>query len=152
MQSYPFLYMTGHHDFVLSETEVAALQRYVRSGGFILGSPCCGAREFDRAFRREIQRVLPGIEMSKLPRQHPVYQILYDIKSIEYSPYMENSGELGPPLPLEGVRLGSTTPIIYSPYGIGGGWRGFSHPFARDIASRDSLRLGVNIVLYSMTH
>jgi hypothetical protein len=152
LQSYPFLYMTGHHDFVLSETEVAALKRYLHSGGFILGSPCEGSPEFDRAFRREIARVLPGVEMERLPRQHPVYNILYNVKSVEYSAYMNNTGELGPPLPLEGVSLGSTTPVVYSPYGIGGGWRGFDHPFGRDIASEHALRLGVNIVLYSMTH
>lgn len=152
LQSYPFLYMTGHHDFVLSENQVAALKRYVRSGGFILGSPCCGAREFDQAFRREIARVLPGAELESLNRQHPVYHILYDIESVEYNAFMQNSGELGPPLPLEGIALGATCPVIYTPYGIGGGWRGFDHPFGRDIANQDALRLGVNIVLYSMTH
>jgi hypothetical protein len=61
-------------------------------------------------------------------------------------------GEIPPSLPLEGISLGGTTPVIYCPYGLGGGWRGFDHPFGRDVAQEDATKLGVNIVLYSMTH
>jgi hypothetical protein len=41
--------------------------------------------------------------------------------------------------------------VIYCPYGLGG-WRGFDHPFGRDLACEDALSLGVNIILYAMTH
>jgi hypothetical protein len=30
--------------------------------------------------------------------------------------------------------------------------RGFDNPFGRDIAAADATRLGVNIILYAMTH
>ena len=66
--------------------------------------------------------------------------------------YLQSLGVTPPQLPLEGISLGGTTPVIYSRYGIGGGWRGFNHPFGRDIAHEDALKLGINIILYSMTH
>jgi hypothetical protein len=59
---------------------------------------------------------------------------------------------VAPLLPLEGITIGGTTPVIYCPFGLGGGWRGFDHPYALDIASEDAMKLGVNILLYSMTH
>ncbi|MFP4026328.1 MAG: DUF4159 domain-containing protein [Candidatus Brocadiia bacterium] len=152
LQNYPFVYMSGHHDFVLSETEVASLKRYIRNGGFILASPCCGSPEFDKAFRREIKKVLPGNKLKSLSESHPVYSILHEVDAIQYNEYVRNTGDIGPALPLEGIQIGASTPVMYCPYGIGGGWRGFDHPFARDIATKDALNLGGNVVVYSMTH
>ena len=152
LQNYPFVYMTGHYDFVLSDAEVANLKKYIKSGGFVFASPCCGTKEFDVAFRREIARVLPGNELKALAEDHPAYTILNKIEAVQYNDFMRNTGQMGPALPLEGITIGAVTPVIYCSYGIGGGWRGFDHPYARDIASEDALKLGVNIVLYSMTH
>lgn len=152
LQKYPFLYLTGHHDFQLSEQQVKALRRYLESGGFLLASACCGKRGFDAAFREQISRVLPGNKLSTLSRDHAVYSMLHDIEEVDYSEYAGQRSSGLPPLPLEGVKLGGTTPVIYSRYGLGGGWRGFEHPFARDVAPEDAMNLGVNIVLYAMTH
>ena len=149
---YPFLYLTGLYDFKLSEAQVHALKRYISSGGFLMVSPEAGSREFNEAFSREIARVLPGAAMVPLEGDHAVYSILYDIQGVGYADYVGQLGEDVPPLPLEGISLGGSTPVIYCPYGIGGGWRGFDHPFGRDVACGDAMKLGVNIVLYSMTH
>ena len=57
----PFIFFTGSRDFVLTEKEVANLQKYVRLGGAIWGDssvPGRGSR-FDIAFRREMRRVMP---------------------------------------------------------------------------------------------
>ena len=152
LQNYPFLYITGEYDFTLNAVEKRALKSYLAAGGFILASPSCGSREFDRAFRREVAGLLPGHPLQPLPVNHPVYSILNKIQGVGYAEYVEKSGETPPSLPLEGVSIGAATPIIYCPYGIGGGWRGFDNPFGRDIASEDATRLGVNIILYAMTH
>ena len=151
LQEYPFLYMTGLYDFKLDDSQVAALRRYLLSGGFLLASASSGRSGFDRAFRREIARVLPEHELRPLPADHPVYGILNRVQQVGYSEYAESLGAAPPPLPLEGIELGGTTAVLYSPYGLGG-WRGFDNPFGRDIAHRDALKLGVNIVLYAMTH
>jgi len=152
LQKYPFLYLTGHYDFKLSEAEIQALRRFISSGGFLLASACCGRAEFDKAFRREIARVLPGHELKKLPPEHPVYSVFYQLDAVGYDDYVRSLGEVPPDLPMEGISIAGTTPVMYSPYGLGGGWRGFDHPFARDIAHEDAIKLGINIILYSMTH
>jgi len=151
---YPFLYMTGRHDFVLTERQVQGLRRFLSEGGFLLASPSCGRAEFDAAFRREIARVLPNHPLEKLPDGHPVYHMLENVQQVHYADYVYSTGgENDPPaLSLEGIQLGGMTAVVYSPYGLGGGWRGLDHPFGRDIAHEDALKLGVNIVLYAMTH
>jgi hypothetical protein len=152
LQQYPFLYMTGRHEFELSDAEVQALRRYLSSGGFLLASPSAGAPAFDAAFRREMARVLPDHELALLPAEHPVYDMLNRVERVDYAEYVDSLGEHPPALPLEGMQIGGTMAVVYSPYGIGGGWRGFDHPFGRDIAHHDAVRLGVNVVLYAMTH
>lgn len=144
--------MAGLYDFELTEAQVQALRRYLSNGGFILASPASGRREFDRAFRREIARVLPDHKLEPLPADHPVYSILNRIERVGYTDYVASLGETPPALPLEGIQLGGTTVVIYCPYGLGGGWRGFDSPFGRDVAQQDAVKLGVNVVLYATTH
>jgi hypothetical protein len=152
LQTYPFLYITGRSGFELTEAEVAALRRYVRSGGFVLASSGCGRGEFDTAFRREIKRVLPESPLEELEAEHAVYSILHPVEQVQYSPYTLSTEGEPPALPLEGCQVGARTAVIYSRYDVGGGWRGFDHPFGRAVAHQDAVKLGVNIVLYAMTH
>jgi len=149
---YPFLYMTGRHDFTLTEAEVQSLRRYLGSGGFLLASPSAGRRQFDVAFRREMARVLPNHELQRLAPDHPVYSILHRLREVGYTEYVRSLAEQPPALPLEGITVGGPTAVVYSPWGLGGGWRGFDHPFGRNVGHEDALKLGVNIVLYAMTH
>lgn len=151
LQQHPFLYVTGRHHFELSDQEVQALRTFLVAGGFVLAAPSCGRREFDTAFRREMARVLPNQPLRKLPPEHPVYSMLHRFQRVDYTPYAASSDEPLPPLPLEGIDLGGTISLVYCPYGLGG-WRGFDHPFGRDLAHEDALRLGVNVLLYAMTH
>jgi hypothetical protein len=56
----PFIFFTGHKDFVLTDQEIANLQAYLAEGGLIWGDnalPGKGSR-FDVAFRREMGRVV----------------------------------------------------------------------------------------------
>jgi hypothetical protein len=57
----PFIFFTGSRDFILTEKEVANLQKYVRMGGAIWGDSSVPGRgsAFDIAFRREMKRVMP---------------------------------------------------------------------------------------------
>jgi len=53
---------------------------------------------------------------------------------------------------LEGATLGGVLGVIYSPYGLGTQWDGVERPFAKCYASKDALRIGMNAVVYAMTH
>ena len=84
----PFIWFTGHRDFVLTDIEVLNLGEYLRSGGCIWGdSSLPGNRSrFDIAFRREMLRLLPEIKQKwePLPATHPIYTNTYyaEIKGV----------------------------------------------------------------------
>jgi hypothetical protein len=57
----PFIFFTGHKDFVLTDQEVANLRDYLEGGGAIWGDNALAGQgsRFDVAFRREMKRVVP---------------------------------------------------------------------------------------------
>jgi hypothetical protein len=77
----PFIFFTGHRDFVLSDKEVENLQKYLRLGGCVWGdSAPPGLRSrFDIAFRREMKRVIPDVDkqFEPLPPNHPIFTRAY---------------------------------------------------------------------------
>jgi hypothetical protein len=73
----PFIFFSGHRDFVLTEREVENLREYVRLGGCIWGDSSLPGRRsrFDIAFRREMRRIIPDADKQweVLPADHPMF-------------------------------------------------------------------------------
>ncbi|NOX96695.1 MAG: DUF4159 domain-containing protein [Nitrospirae bacterium] len=150
--SYPFLYLTGHNDFKLSKTEVKNLRFYLLNGGFLFADSADGREVFDAAFRREIRRVLPEFFLSPLPVNHPIYSAYYKIKKVDYSLAVETKdGNLIRPR-LEGITVNGNLAVVYSPYDLRYGWNFNDHPYRKGYSPEDSLRLGVNVIVYALTH
>ena len=149
---HPILYMTGHRDFVLADEEVSNLRRYLAAGGVLVANACCGRQGFDTAFRREIARVLPDHPLERIPLDHAIYRTVYPIQQVEYTPLVaqEHPGLDRPTL--EGVTLENQLRVVYSPLGFVNGWSGAPNPYARGYRAEDALRLGINILVYAMTH
>ncbi|MCX7803558.1 MAG: DUF4159 domain-containing protein [Planctomycetota bacterium] len=150
----PLLYITGHDEFKFSEEEVAALRRHLKNGGFLLADACCGRKAFDAAFRREIVRVLPGAKLEALPSDHPVYSAAGagKVARAEYSPRLRKSKPDMDAPTLEGITLAGATCVIYSPYDIGCGLEDADCPYCLGYEKADARRLGMNILIYGMTH
>jgi len=149
---YPLVYMTGHREFTFSENQIAVLRRYLMHGGVLLAEACCGRREFDLAFRREIKRVLPDYSMEILKPDHPIFSINYKISNVNLTPLgRQYFPDLQTPW-LEVIKINGREAVIYSPLALSDGWQGLNPPFATGYVQSDALRLGVNIILYIMTH
>jgi len=149
---YPMLYMTGHLDFKLSEAEVAGLRNYLRAGGFLFADACCGRKSFDRAFRREIKKALPEFDLKALPAEHPLFTTALDARQVSYSGQL---AALQPNLKtpqLEAVQMGGRLAVVYSRYGVGTTWDGMERPYALTYAPGDARKIGLDIVVYAMTH
>ena len=154
LTTHPFVYMTGHNNFTLSEGEVRALRGYLKAGGFLMADACCGRKAFDVAFRREMQRVLPGAKLQALQPSHPLYSMQYKVTSVNYTQAAVVQKKLSNPGPprLEGIVVDGNLVVVYSRYDLGCGWELKPHPFGVGYESRDAVRLGVNTVMYAVSH
>ena len=58
--------------------------------------------------------------------------------------------ELSPAL--EGVAINGQLAVVYSPLDLGCGWELKPHPYGVGYESRDAIKLGVNVVMYAVSH
>jgi hypothetical protein len=108
--SFPLVIMTGEGTFTLTEAERRNLRRFIERGGFLLASSGCSSQEWERSFRDEIARVLPGHALEELTLDHPVFHTVYDIASLQT--------QHGTPRPLEGMAVNGHLAVIYSREGL----------------------------------
>jgi hypothetical protein len=73
--NYPFLFITGHGNIELSDSEAKRLRAYLDAGGFLYIDDDYG---MDKAVRREMKKVFPEQEFQELPFNHGIYRTHYE--------------------------------------------------------------------------
>ena len=68
--NYPFVHMTGHGRWVLSDAEAKNLRTYLEAGGFLHIDDNYGLDEY---VRPALKKVFPELSLTELPFSHPVY-------------------------------------------------------------------------------
>ncbi len=152
LSSFTFLYLSGLDDFKLDPAAVSALRAHLNRGGTLLINNGLGLKTFDTAVRRELKRVLPESELTPLAPNHPLYSTVFKIAEAQYTPAVV---KLRPTLKtpyLEGVSVGGDLRVIYSPFDLEAGWTGLDHPLAKGYEPDSAMQLGMNLVVYAMTH
>jgi len=148
----PIVYMTGHEDFRLKEDEVAALREYLKRGGLLFAEACCGRKGFDAAFQREMRRVLPGVPLLPIPSHHPLFSLPNPIASVGVTPALAAQlGNAATEPRLFGMEIEGHIAVIYSPFGLAGGWELSQSPYAFGYDDASAMKIGENILLYAIT-
>ena len=149
----PVIYMTGHEDFTLDAGEAAGLRKYLQNGGLLVAEACCGRESFDRAFREAMGKVLPGMPLQALAKDHAIFSLPNRITELAVTPALaaqqQNRATLEPRL--LGIELDGHLAVIYSPFGLAGGWELSQNPYALGYADEDALKLGENILMHAVT-
>jgi hypothetical protein len=134
----PILYLQGRAKFAFSDAFRESIKAYVDQGGFIFASACCGAPEFDRAFRAELKQMFPDAEFEKLPDDHDIFTIRHKIA--DKKAFM-----------LEGLNTGCRTAIFYAPHDICCSWGGCKGCKDKEcLEGEESKKLGVNMIAYAL--
>jgi hypothetical protein len=149
--NYPFLYLTGHLDFTLTDEARENLRQYLDGGGFLFIVNCCGRSDFDTAVRREIKTLFPDDELVELPDDHPVYLAHTTIHPAEV-PDRPAPGFERVKATLYGLTRQGYTCIVYSPVSLSGGWEHEPRPMVAAVDPDVAMKLGVNVLVYAMTH
>jgi Domain of unknown function (DUF4159) len=152
LSSFTFLYLTGLADFHWDAKAVSALQSFLGSGGTLLINNGLGLSTFDQAVRREWKKVMPDAEFKPVPLSHPIYSSISKIGEVQFTPAAQRQmGGVRTPQ-LEGIVLNGDLKVIYSPFDLEAGWQGMDHPLAKGYEPNSAVQLGINIIMYAMTH
>jgi len=153
LSPYPFLYLTGLDNFSFSQRQVSALQQYLNYGGVLLVNNGLGLGTFDAAVRRELSKLLPDSTLQRISPGNDLFSSLFDASTVRYSPSLAKSKpQLNNQPYLLGATIDGDLRVIYSPYDLEAGWLEVHYPLARGYESVSSQRLGMNIIVYLMTH
>jgi hypothetical protein len=142
----PALLFAGHNSFRLADDVREQLARYVLDGGMIIGDACCGWKDFNDAFRREIQAIFPNRPMRKLTPDDPLLSSYYKLSNFTYQKADGSKYEEAPCL--EGITVGCRLAVVYSPVDLTCGWDGHDHPRGLRVAIDQSRQIGANYVTY----
>jgi len=148
----PVVYITGHEDFRLKKEEAIRLRQYVVNGGFVFAEACCGRKGFDLAFRLQMQAIFPEYPLKAIPENNPVFSLPNKITNVGVTPSLGSQmGSQSIKPDLEGIDIDGHYGVIYSRYGMAGGWEMAQSPYALGYDGPDAILLGQNILMYSVT-
>jgi hypothetical protein len=162
----PMLFMEDIGTAAFSEAEVRSLRDYLIKGGFLWVDDSWGPRAWEM-WTREVARVLvPGeYPTFDIPRDHPIMHTLYDVKEIPQVPSINHWNRSGGETSERGWESaevyfkgiqdadGRLMVVMTHNTDIADTWEreGESRRYF-DLFSPRGYAVGVNIVLYALTH
>jgi hypothetical protein len=162
----PMLFMEDVGTARFSEEEVKSLRDFLLKGGFLWVDDFWGSFAWDN-WAREMSRILPPSEypIFDIPLSHPVMHTLYDVKDYlqvsSWNFWLRNRGdtsERGPDsavVHFRGIQDSHERLMVMMTHNtdIADTWeREAENPEYFDIFSPRGYAIGVNVVLYAMTH
>ena len=147
LRRYPFLFMTAEGSFDLSDNKKDNLKRYIQEGGFLLMDDCVFNQSGDFFYQssfRLLEEVFGREAVRHVPKGHEVFHNVYDLEQTGF-PYMQgvNHGA-------RGIFIDDRLAVFLSSTDIHCGWVRFSIIPPR--TSELCLQMGVNIIMYALTH
>ena len=149
---YPFAVLSSDQGIPApADNEVAELRRYLSYGGFLLVDDASAARgsAFEQSARQLVSRIVPGAQLTRVPRDHVVYKSFYLLDG--------PAGRLATTPDLEALELGGRLAVIYSGNDLIGAlardslgtWE-FEVTPGGELQREKSIRLGVNVAMYAL--
>lgn len=162
----PFIIMEDAGSAGLSDSEVALLRRYLQKGGFLWVDDFWGPRAWE-VWTLELARILPPAEypIREVALDHPIFRAMFEVKSLPQIPsiqFWRDSGggtsERGsdsavPKMRAVTDRHGNVMVLMTHNTDIADAWeREGEDPQFFYSFSPDGYAVGINVLMYAMTH
>lgn len=181
LYDYPWIYMVEPGKLGFDEEEVVTLRKYLQNGGFVMADDFWGNRDWEN-FEEEFKRVLPDRQFVELPMEHPVFHCVFDLpgpkEKLQTPNLLQGLRSLDPNSPDYGITWeyyhrgidpettremhvrailddkGRIMVIATHNCDNGDGWEreGSNDGFFHEFSEKRAFPLGINIIVYAMTH
>jgi len=150
--NYPWIYVSEPGYFSMTAKEIENFREYLKRGGFVM---CDDFRGRDlEVLRFEMRKVLPGQEMFRLDRSHPIFNSFYNISSLEMDPPYYDQRFLGGRPEFWGLNdeTGRLVMIANQNNDLGEFMEWMDRGEKPLKWSSMAVRLTINYLVYAMTH
>jgi len=160
--AYPWIYIIEPGDMFLTEPEVEGLRGYLEQGGFLMVDDFWGEDEW-QVFYNQIKRVFPHREPEEVPLEHEIFHCVYDLNEKPQIPSINAALNGFSTERADAERAnyraiyddkGRMMVFICHNTDLGDGWEreGENAWYFREFSEKRAYPLGINIVVYAMTH
>lgn len=155
--NWPWIYAVQVGEWGLNQQEAAIMREYLLRGGFFMADDFHGVEEWQE-FEKRIKFVFPDRDIVEIPDDDPIFHTVYDLDDRYQIP-----GQAHLRLGYKNGGIGAHWRGIYDDHGrvmvaisynsdIGDAWEYADDPSYPERFSALAIRLGVNYVVYAMTH
>ncbi|MET0534827.1 MAG: DUF4159 domain-containing protein [Steroidobacter sp.] len=167
---FPMLYMSDPGYMVITEEERAAFERYLANGGFVWVDDFWGDAEWQQ-FANVMRTVLPTREWRVLTPEHPIFHTVFDMNEMPQIPALPFASPGGSTAESAGAHKfpagsldepqmrawldddGRIMVLATHNTDVGDGWEREAYgDWYFETFSTRSYMVGVNVVVYAMTH
>ena len=148
----PVIYMSEPGGWITDEAETKNLRAYLLKGGFIIFDDFDGEYEW-RNLVTQMKIVLPDHDFIRLDVNHPIFQSFYSLKTLNI-PHPMLPGIEPQFLALFDDNDPSGRMLAIANYNndVGDYWEWSAEGLYGEAGTADAYRLGVNYLVYAMTH
>ena len=163
---YPFVFMSSPGKMYLDSREVESLRSYLTNGGFLMVDDFWG-REYLENVMAELSKVLPGVTPVDLPLSHPIFHMVYRLQEkpqvpsinawnqgLKIEPWHGDMSDPAPHFLAYHDANGKVMILLCHNNDLADGWEreGENQEYFKQFSERWSYPMGINIVIYAMTH
>jgi hypothetical protein len=157
--NWPWLYAVEVGHWNLTDSQAKAMREYLDRGGFFMCDDFHGTREWE-VFLESMRRVFPDRPIVEIPKDDPIFHVIYDLDDKYQVPGAQyiRSGRTyefdGYEPHWRGIYddRGRLKVAICFDMDLGDSWEHADNPYYPQKFSAMGIRIGVNYVLYAMTH
>ncbi len=147
---YPIAYISEPGFWTLTAAETESLRNYLRKGGFLIFDDFADQQWYN--FEEKMRQVLPDGQLVELDPSYPIFHSFFDIESLDhYHPYWDYParyyGIFEDNDPSKRLMV-----IVNYNNDIGESWEYSDTGFIPIELSNEAYKLGVNYIVYAMTH
>lgn len=155
--NWPWLYAVQVGEWGITDEEARKLRDYLLRGGFFMADDLHGTVEW-QVFQESMKRVFPDREIVEIPDTDPIFHTVYDLDDryqiVGYQHLGEGHKSDGYVARWRGIYDDKGRVMIAISFNsdIGDSWEWADSPEYPERYSALGVRLGVNYIVYAMTH
>ena len=149
---YPVVYATEPGFMELSDKDVVNVRDYLLKGGFIIFDDFRAPYDWE-PFQENLRRMFPNEQLMQLDIKHPIFHSFFDIPTLDFVQAYDRGG----PAQFWGLfpnndRTKPLRLIANFNNDVSQYWQWSDTGFVPVEFSNEAYKLGVNYIIYSMTH
>jgi hypothetical protein len=158
MFNWPWLYAVAAGDWRVSQPQADRLRRYFDRGGFLMTDDFHGEWEW-QGFAAGITRIFPGSRVVELPANDPIFHVVFDLTerlqvpgaNVVHGPGYERDGVVPHWRAIVDDKGRIQVAACFN-MDLGDAWEFADSPDYPERFASHAYRMGINYILYAMTH